>query len=595
MCTVVTSHSSRLSYIAAAWRIPIPLSSAMAPGGILDLPAELLDRIYSYLDWNHTTDLVPHRPDIRRVSLTCRHLRESVIPLLFRNVTLCLRWIDGELTEPSLFALRRHRPDLAQHIRCVYICTKVGRQGYWPSQEKPDEHPLFSVPEDVEDWLNPELAYWPGSNYYADLNAAHRARVNSVVGELFKRVSISYELAEDSDAGTAESLVCQLVSQTSYTSRKHKERLDGARACGAPLFSRPVPRRRNDQQIGSSAGSGAHQSEDELRSPATAWRRGPADQRLKQQTDALATVMLCIPATLIEVVFEACTHGLDKSPQNRYAMHVVAAAMAVFDGRLESLTAVMSNHLSPRPSIRNAHNIQTMETVETANANEITAEIIAGLTGLKSLVLASTTDSQGTSHYGGLQRDSPNLERWYALPAVQNLTTLEFWNMSFSDEDSEKLIRTIPHFHALQRIGLKNICLFIRGIAARLQLNVVASREVAWLRFLIALRRAMPCTLIEVGNAHCEANQARGLLSQSAVDWLVIEAVPPGRPVDHQREQRLFEDFESFLPLWDAEDSVRGRLAAEERKSGQLVDAAMCSRWKQFENVRRDQGEWRTI
>ncbi|KAK5115388.1 hypothetical protein LTR85_009848 [Meristemomyces frigidus] len=566
----------------------------MAPKGILDLPAELLDRIYSYLDWNRTTDLIPERPDIRRISLTCKHLRESIIPLLFRNVTLCLRWVDGALTEPSLFPLRRHRPDLAQHIRCVYISTKVGRLEYWPNPEESQHaRPLFSVPEDVEDWLNPELAVWPDSRHYAELNAAHRERVDAVVGELFKGVSESYEMAMDAGSGTAEAMVCQMVAQTSYASRKQKEALDGARASGAPLFSRPVQRRRTEQQIGSGAGSGADQADDDP-SPAMAWRMRSADQHLKQQTDALATVMLCLPATVIELIFEACVHGPDKSPQNQYAMHVAAASIQVFAGRLESLTAVVSNHLRPRPNLRHP-NGNLMGTVETADAKTVTPEVIAGLTGLKNLVLASTVDAQGIFHFGGLQRDSPNLERWHALPAIHNLASLDFWNMHISDEDAEKLVKAIPHFHAVQRIGLKNICLSTRSVAARLNPNNVASREVAWLRFLIALRRVMPGAVIELGNPHCEVSQTRGLLSQSAVSWLVVEAVPAGSIVDHQREERLFEDFESFLPLWEAEDSFRGSQAAEERKSGELVDAAMCSRWKQFANVRRDQGEWMTI
>ncbi|KAK4548284.1 hypothetical protein LTR36_010154 [Oleoguttula mirabilis] len=565
----------------------------MAPKTLFDLPTELLDRIYSYLDWDRTTNLVPHRPDILHISLTCKHLRESIIPLVFRNVTLCLRWVAGALTEPSLLALRRHRPDLAQHIRCVYVSSKVGRPGYWPDQESQDERPRFSVPEDVEDWLNPELAVWPDSRHYTELNAAHRARVHEVVRELFKSVSESCELATDADSGTAEAMVCQMVAQTSYASRKQKELLDATKASGAPLLSRSVQRQRNEQQTGSSAGAAADQVGDDEPPPAKTWRMGPADRHLKQQTDALAAVMLCLPATLIELVFDStCTDGPDNSPQNRYAMHVAAAAMQVFGSRLESLTATLSNHLSALFRVRGPNALQILEQ---PNSDTVTPDIVSGLTNLKSLVLASTSDPQGKLHFGGLQRDVPHLERWHALHAVDNLTTLDFWNMHVSDDDADKLVKAIPHFHALQRIGLKNICLSIRNTRGHIQPGLEGRGEVTWLRFLIALRRATPSAVIELGNPHCEVYQARGLLTQSAVKWLVTEAVPAGAVVDLQREERLFEDFESFLFCWSVEDGVRGRQAAKERESGALVDAAFCSRWKQFENVRRDQGEWTTI
>jgi hypothetical protein len=87
-------------------------------------------------------------------------------------------------------------------------------------------------------------------------------------------------------------------------------------------------------------------------------------------------------------------------------------------------------------------------------------------------------------------------------------------------------------------------------------------------------------------------------LPASALNWLKKEAVPPGATVDFDREERLFEDFESFLFLWNAEDGEMGRLAAAERngpQGGKLVDLAFTSRWQIFENVRRDRGEWMTM
>jgi len=40
----------------------------MKAKGLLDLPAELLDQVYQYLDWSFETGLVPNRPDIFSLS-----------------------------------------------------------------------------------------------------------------------------------------------------------------------------------------------------------------------------------------------------------------------------------------------------------------------------------------------------------------------------------------------------------------------------------------------------------------------------------------------------------------------------------------------
>ena len=78
----------------------------MAVHTILTLPTELLDRVYSYLDWDPSTSLQPVRPGIISISLTCKRLRETVLPLVFKNVTLKLRWVEGSLAEPALFRIR---------------------------------------------------------------------------------------------------------------------------------------------------------------------------------------------------------------------------------------------------------------------------------------------------------------------------------------------------------------------------------------------------------------------------------------------------------------------------------------------------------
>ncbi|KAF2171241.1 hypothetical protein M409DRAFT_50707 [Zasmidium cellare ATCC 36951] len=106
---------------------------------LIDLPTELLDEVFSYLDWDPSRSLYPTRDDVLNASLTCRQLRKVLEPAIFRNVTLRLCWAEGRLIEPRWYCLRKQRPDIAKH-----------RDNLEP----------FVVPEGVDDWLtlsnNPE-------------------------------------------------------------------------------------------------------------------------------------------------------------------------------------------------------------------------------------------------------------------------------------------------------------------------------------------------------------------------------------------------------------------------------------------------------
>lgn len=88
---------------------------------LIDLPTELLDGVFSYLDWDPADSLYPSRDDLINASLTCKQLRKVLEPAIFRNVTLRLCWAQGRLIEPRWYRLRKRRPELAKHVRCVYI------------------------------------------------------------------------------------------------------------------------------------------------------------------------------------------------------------------------------------------------------------------------------------------------------------------------------------------------------------------------------------------------------------------------------------------------------------------------------------------
>ncbi|KAK5131738.1 hypothetical protein LTR08_000627 [Meristemomyces frigidus] len=589
----------------------------MAPKSIVDLPTELLDRIYDYLDWNRAADLVPHRENIINISLTCRRLRESVLPLLFRNVTLCLRFIDGALTEPSLLALRRQRPDLAQHVRCVHIATKIGYPQPQYSISSPDashgkrrqrERALFNVPADVDDWLNPESAAAPASAHVAELGAAHRERVDGVVAELAERVPHFHPSATD-QPGSAESVVQRMVVHMSYASQEQRALMpkppafgfdDPSSSMSAPAMPAHLP---NYQRIAlNSRGrdlsdlAGDVPDGESTSSASSTWKMQTGDEDLKRQIDALATVLLCLPAATTELIFETGMHGGVNSPDNIFALHVLATAMRVFGPSLERLTMILSTYTNAMRTSLHGH----MPAPESVDGRIVSAPVIAHLTKLKTLVLSSTPDPRGITHFGSLKGGTPNLERWLALPTLANLTTLNLWNIHATDAQSfgiANLFQPISALPALKHLTLTNLCLSARR---PLQLGQPAvhttdTNELAWLHLLIALRRAAPAAAIALSNPHCEVAQSHGALSRSAARWLALEAVPAGACVDEGREERLLADFASFLPLWAAEDGGRGRLAAEERESGELVDAALCSRSRQFANVRRDQGEWTTM
>lgn len=119
----------------------------MATTTILQLPHELLEQIASYLDWDPTSSHTPSKPDVEKLSRTSRQIRQAVLPVHFRHVTLRLRWDEGALLEPKLFRLRREHGHLMKHVRCIYIRTQWG---HYPANHF--HLPPLRVPETLLDW-----------------------------------------------------------------------------------------------------------------------------------------------------------------------------------------------------------------------------------------------------------------------------------------------------------------------------------------------------------------------------------------------------------------------------------------------------------
>ncbi|KAK5674515.1 hypothetical protein LTS10_012711 [Elasticomyces elasticus] len=599
----------------------IPQNTTNMPTNLLALPTELLDRIASYLDWNRSESLIPRRPDIHSLSETCKHLRAATLPLLFRNVTLSLRWQDGVLLEPSLYQLKRERPDLAQHVRSVYVATRLGfRPGTRLGQEAPD----FRIPDDVEDWLGTEKAGTDDTDarFHSELDEMHRNRLDDVVDRLYatlndapvgtatpsdsssaNALSSSLEasaalllLAGNDIAGnnTAESKIRHLIRHANFTIKQNRP------AKKAPPTN-AVPRRDSWEGTWGTPIGATHSSNNSYASRFDPYHgAGPSLRkalRTKLQIDALATLMLCLPPTVDEIVYEPGASQAEQ-PWFHFSAYLLDHMMQVFGHRIESLTIATSEGRNQRIH-RLVNPISDNEPLSSG------PDSLEHLTILRRLVFASTsaTPEAGFSEpqMQFLQLSSTGyINRWSILILHTTLTTIEFWNTALTDPNFTHLATFITPFRSLKVLKFQHIQYTTQGLPSRIYpADTQHLGEGVLLSFAIALRRALPTnTEIRFHDISCTTRgpQQRVEIPKSALEWIMREAVPPNQPeLDFQREERLLEDFESFQFLWGAEDGERGDGAGRHRKEVDLVDSAMCSRWKQFKNVRRDQGEWETL
>ncbi|KAK1064671.1 hypothetical protein LTR74_008523 [Friedmanniomyces endolithicus] len=571
---------------------------------LLALPAELLDRIATYLDWDRSDSLIPRGPDIHNLTLTSQHLRAVTLPLLFRNVTLALRWQDGVLLEPALYRLRRERPDLARHVRAVYVVT---RMGYRPGTVRGEETPDFRVPDGVEAWLGEGVV---DERFHAELRDAHRRRIDEAVDHLYKQVTGSGVVqTNEEDVSTtspsssspttpvtptdsspprhlhpgatpmsAEAQICDLIQRTNHAIRQLRPPLLARGPDDIDIWQMYGEHR---PTIGATVRADTH---------AGSGPRLRKAQRTKLQVDAMATLMLCLPATLNELVFEAGTPKRDDQPWYDFASFLTDGVMQIFGRRLESLTMASGG------TNRRARSRMLPSPGRDPEITSLTSA--AHLTALHRLVLASTsvTPEGGTIGAPGnlLHLDtSDRLECWTHPSLHTTLTDLEIRHSIFYDDDFDPFVVFATPFRNLRRPAFQHISYNTRGLPSRIYpspTNPTLGPGVL-LAFAIALRRALPAST-EITFHHI-THSTRGVskeLPVSALAWLMREAVSAnqGAEIDFQREERLQEDFESFQGLWEAEDGAEGEAARVHRREVDLVDKAMCSRWKQFENERRD-------
>ncbi|KAI7280064.1 hypothetical protein KC345_g4983 [Hortaea werneckii] len=461
---------------------------------------------------------------------------------------LCLRLVDGELLEPPLFRLRREKPELSRWIRNVHVHTAIGcRPGQATSP------PVLAAPDDLEDWLSPELtALDPKSEgerkWHQDLHSLHRNRLDHLVQERAQCTPIVSERHEQPHG--AEQLMRKLIMTTSFEAAGRRARTTSTANAALPEWNANSPDPSRLSAIDEN-------SADPLDKSAQAWKWHPtnADRRRKQEIDALAVIMLCLPPTLSDSVFEI---GDAPDDAHLFALHVFAAILEVYNTRLEALTILGSTQQS------------------NAGAKVITDSHIVDLSNIRTLRLAGARSrlSFDTSS------DASNPETWHALrEGTSNLRTLEFWNVAFTAQtDVCRLLHTAATFPSVENLALKNVMLCtlaeyrrrLYAVQTRSQglpssssssnykLHVSSSSETNLLLLAIKLRQMHPQTNLAFPDLRSNQDLLRSKLPPSALHWLENEAVPIGSTLDFERVKRLIEDFETFLPLWKAEDGGRG-------------------------------------
>ena len=513
---------------------------------LLDLPTELLDKIYAYLDWDKAASVTPVRPDILNVSLTCRHLRVTVLPLVFQNVTLKLRWADGALVEPALLRMRKLHPHLVRYVRCVYIETQYGHIA-----DPEEKLPNFDIPEEVPEWMDPAAV--DGDECLPSVLVSHRKRVNEVASELLAtRIPGTQSEFSPADEHGALSIVRQLLAQVDHDLRRQME-TDGIAStvpdCQGRLGQAALPDMFRDVLTNSVSRESI--------------MNHLGSRKATLRLEAMLVAMLCLPPSTNSLIFEAYPTGLRPNLQNFFTLHVAATGMQILGDRLQRLAVSTCPHdRSTQKRLQPfRHNNSEREVFNSAVSTRIQA--------VKTLVLASESAVQTSAVRPEGQIDNSH---WHKLAST--VTHLELCDMSVELQEFLPLIKGFTNIQdlTLQRLDTHS--------SPRPPVPHPRPQDHGnWLEFLIKLRRELPDVALHLESLHAwwPSNYD---LSTSACRWLQEEAVPVGCSIDFQRETRLAEDFESFLPLWQAEDSVRGSTAKNARRDGKLVDAAMNSRWR---------------
>lgn len=277
--------------------------------------------------------------------------------------------------------------------------------------------------------------------------------------------------------------------------------------------------------------------------------------------------MLCVPASVTKIVFKAHMEGIQNKDKNIYSHRLLSIALDLLHDRLHDLTIISNQSVRrlgmSRRQIANAGS-------EVVDQDWIPESVIQNLS-LRRLTLA--VNDEYSFHKNPTAFVSQGFQRW-----TQLASTVRELDIRYTKGEWHELVQFVKSFEALTSVRLQD-CI----VNALYQAPMTQTREFEqhiWLNFAIEVRRAFPHAKIELSNLWRPVVADR--LPNSAVRWILTQAVPEGGLIDVEREVRLLEDFVSFLPMWSAEDGQRGSQAMNDwtKQRGPLSDGAMSRRWR---------------
>lgn len=269
--------------------------------------------------------------------------------------------------------------------------------------------------------------------------------------------------------------------------------------------------------------------------------------------------MLCIPPNVHSIILKSNLVGRNHESKNDFSMQLLATSMEVLADRLQELTLVsMAYHNQSRRQIANDANALVEDKPLPIS--------LLNRSNIQRLVLAFRENNQFSA-------SSPTLthrayERWQT-------TSIRELDLRYMRADISEVLNFTKGFPALETVRIRDFVLFIAGRAPGRQ---ELERHV-WLHLAIELRRQLPNARIELSNLFRPASYDQ--LTESAIRWIVQEAIPEGAVIDVEREQRLTEDYLSFAFLWAAEDGRRpAHSPVSDKLWASLSDEAMTRRWR---------------
>lgn len=550
-------------------------ATAMEPQGLLKLPAELLDRIYTYLDWDASVDLEPTQPNVVSLSLTCKRLRETALPTLFRHVILHLRWRNDVLLEPSLFRLRRDHAHLARHVRTVMIEVQYEQlskpvslpsshdalEKAWAKYQRAfdasSQHRPFITGGSVADWLNPSCV----PNQHLPDSSIEDWRDHAL--NQYSTLKDQLETAGGSIADLAWLAEHQAAErQVAYENQRRRKEQHAA----------DIRKHENDIRTFRETGQYPLDSDEDQGQDGCPPPRDPkmwtARSRAKLQLDAFALALNCIPPSTRSLILKAVPlHPAVNASQN-FALSTTAAAIRLLGPNLATmsiLTREVTTYDMPE-SILSRIEARRPQWGETMH---VTPEVLSQLKCLKTLRLSGAAQDHG---FKRTSKDLSKSQYWSTVsPALE---TLELWHI---DADEAKLLSFLRAFAGVRHVRLHYMKLSSAHAPRPANMSWECAQGVSLLQFAVSFRRAMPNSSLHL---HDVNHFHKAHVPAAAVRFISAAVCMVGSTVDDDRVQRLMQDFESFYSSWQSQEAEVIDKVVQNKEFGKLVDEAMSSRFR---------------